>query len=414
MKIAIWHNLPSGGAKRALYYHTRGLLQRGHMLEAWCPSTANQDYLPLQEMIKVNIRDMPWKSLSPKSSSFQKLRWGVHEFFQNIKALDEHTRQCAAEINKGGFDVLYAHSSAFLSVAPIARYVTGPKVLFLHEPNRQVFEALPEIPWLTPAFSLRTLQPASFVEYVKGRILARYRMTLAREEWHNIRSFNLILCNSYFSRENILRAYGVDARVCYLGIDTNLFEKRSVQKDNVVIGVGSFNPTKNVEFIISALAAVKEPRPRLFWIGNYSVAGYVELLNKFAADSRVDLTTREMVSDDTMIDLLNRALMMVYAPRLEPFGRTPLEANACGLPVVAVAEGGIRETVIDGVNGYLVDSDPSAMARAIERLRDNPELARTLGNKGMKFVAEKWSLNAANDRIEQLLENTITSVRRIS
>ena len=37
---------------------------------------------------------------------------------------------------------------------------------------------------------------------------------------------------------------------------------------------------------------------------------------------------------------------MLYAPRLEPFGLAPLEANACGLPVIAVPEGGVRETVV--------------------------------------------------------------------
>jgi glycosyltransferase involved in cell wall biosynthesis len=44
---------------------------------------------------------------------------------------------------------------------------------------------------------------------------------------------------------------------------------------------------------------------------------------------------------------------MAYAPRLEPLGLAPLEAGACGLPVVAVAEAGVRETVVDGITGSL-------------------------------------------------------------
>jgi len=55
-------------------------------------------------------------------------------------------------------------------------------------------------------------------------------------------------------------------------------------------------------------------------------------------------------------------------PRLEPFGFAPLEANACGFPVVAVAEEGIRGTVVDGVNGLLVEDHPDAIAHAIQRL----------------------------------------------
>src|SRR5438270_5425310 len=46
MKIAIWHNLPSGGAKRALHDQVVGLKARGHELEVWCPSSADPNYLP--------------------------------------------------------------------------------------------------------------------------------------------------------------------------------------------------------------------------------------------------------------------------------------------------------------------------------------------------------------------------------
>ena len=55
MKIAVWHNLPSGGGKRALYNHVRGLRERGHTLESWCPPTADQNYLPLSELIAEHV-----------------------------------------------------------------------------------------------------------------------------------------------------------------------------------------------------------------------------------------------------------------------------------------------------------------------------------------------------------------------
>jgi glycosyltransferase involved in cell wall biosynthesis len=96
-------------------------------------------------------------------------------------------------------------------------------------------------------------------------------------------------------------------------------------------------------------------------------------------------------------------MALLYAPRLEPFGLAPLEANACGLPVIAVAEGGVRETVVDQVNGLLVENNPVAMAEAIARLSSDPSLARKLGAKARHAVKENWDLNAAIDRLEQKL-----------
>jgi len=103
--------------------------------------------------------------------------------------------------------------------------------------------------------------------------------------------------------------------------------------------------------------------------------------------------------------------MMVYTPRLEPFGFAPLEANACGLPVVAVAEGGVRETIQDGVNGLLVEHDPQAVADAIEYLRNNPEEASRMGQTGAGLVAERWSVAAAVDRLEQNLQTVLNESR---
>jgi glycosyltransferase involved in cell wall biosynthesis len=95
--------------------------------------------------------------------------------------------------------------------------------------------------------------------------------------------------------------------------------------------------------------------------------------------------------------------VLAYAPRLEPFGFAPLEASACGLPVVAVAEGGMRETVIDGVNGLLCDPDTQAMANVLQRLLDDPTFAKRLGANGRALVQEHWSLEAAVDRLERRL-----------
>ena len=145
------------------------------------------------------------------------------------------------------------------------------------------------------------------------------------------------------------------------------------------------------------------PRPTLIWVGNIADTGYLDEMKALAHSRDVVFEAKVGVSDSELIDILNHAMALLYAPRLEPFGLAPLEANACGLPVIAVAEGGVRETMVDQVSGLLVENSPAAMAEAIERLSADPSLARKLGANARLPVKEKWNMNAAIDRLEQKL-----------
>ena len=69
----------------------------------------------------------------------------------------------------------------------------------------------------------------------------------------------------------------------------------------------------------------------------------------------------------------------------------------------------MRETVVDGVNGLLVDGEPDALAVALERLRDDPDLARDLGREGRRLAETKWSHSASTNRLIAKLEAEIAS-----
>src|SRR6266478_142067 len=406
MRIAVWHNLPSGGGKRALYYHVRGLVERGHSVEAWCPSTSDRNYLPLSEFITEHVVpfDIPQRNNFVAELPGDELR--------KAKALDQHCQRCAEEINRGDFDILFANSSVIHAVSSIGRYVKTKKVLYLQEPNRGLYEAGGDgLPWVAiPAVTRPWMHPRSYLRWFLGDLIHTHQLRiLARDERLNASAFDLILVNSYFSRESLLRAYGLDSTVCYLGVDTQLFVNHRYPRENFVVSVGQLFLNKNVEFVIKAVAKIGVPRPRLVWIANRGVDWYYEKMRSLAESHRVTFEARARIDDNELVDILNRATAMVYAPRLEPFGLAPLEANACGLPVIAVPEGGVRETIIDGVNGLLVQHQPQAMARAIERLRDDKHLTAQLGNNGSELVREKWSVNAAVERLEMQLTQAATA-----
>jgi glycosyltransferase involved in cell wall biosynthesis len=115
----------------------------------------------------------------------------------------------------------------------------------------------------------------------------------------------------------------------------------------------------------------------------------------------VNIVFKVRISDEEIVDLLNRATVMIYTPFLEPFGFAPLEANACGTPVVAIAEGGVRETIQQGINGYLISNDdPVAIGTALTKLLKNPELARQMGVISEQYVRENWTWTTAVERLE--------------
>ena len=410
MRIAVWHNLPSGGGKRALYYHVRGLIERGHSVEAWCPSTSDRNYLPLSELITEHV--LPIDIGQKGKSVARNPLLGLHgDQLRRAKALDEHCRQCAYEINRRNFDILFANSSIIQAVSSIGRYVKAKKVLYLQEPNRWLYEAGEGgLPWVAIPAATRSWMRPRYIRWFLWNLIDTQRLrVLARDERLNASAFDLILVNSYFSRETLLRVYGLDSTVCYLGVDTQLFVNHQHVRENFVVGVGQLTPSKNVEFVIKAVAKIGVPRPRLVWIANMGADWYYEKMRSLAESYEVTFEARASIDDNELVDILNRATAMVYAPRLEPFGLAPLEANACGLPVVAVAEGGVRETIIDGVNGFLVQHQPQMMAQAIQRLAHDKDLAAQLSKNGSKIVQEKWSVNAAVERLERQLTQAATA-----
>ena len=405
MKIAVWHNLPAGGGKRALYDHVRGLIKLGHQVEAWCPPSADQKYLPLSDLIIEHV--VPWAR--PATINRLDEFMITLEADREVQAMEAHCQICADEIDRGSFDILLANSCQFFAVTAIGRLTKTPAVIYLQEAYRPYYEALPESLWAArpvnfgSKWSIRRWRSA-FAD-LRSHLNMRVRV---REEIRNAKGFDRILVNSYFSRESLLRAYGVNSTVCYLGVDTDYFEDRHEERVPHVIGLGWLTETKNARLGIEALARMSEPRPKLIWVANVAASEYETEMRRLAAENQVSFEVRTRVPDADLIDLLNRGLVLFYAPRLEPFGLAPLEAAACGMPTISVAEGGLRETVIDNVTGFLVQHDADAVASAITRLRDDKTLAARLGANAHEVVVSRWTHQAASLRLEAELKRCTT------
>ena len=105
---------------------------------------------------------------------------------------------------------------------------------------------------------------------------------------------------------------------------------------------------------------------------------------------------------------VSKARFMIYTPRLEPFGLAPLEANACGTSVIGIAEGGVRETITHGRNGFLIDGvyDETFSAYA-EPLLTDKDAAIAMGRQARTFVQENWSYARLKENIVKAVGSVV-------
>lgn len=114
------------------------------------------------------------------------------------------------------------------------------------------------------------------------------------------------------------------------------------------------------------------------------------------------------VLHDAMPALYRASDVVVCTPWYEPFGIVPVEAMACGVPVVASAVGGMKDTVEDGVTGTLVhENDPGAVADAIRPYLHDEELRKRRGLAGRERACARYSWDAIGAETLKAYEKVI-------
>ncbi len=406
MKIAVWHNLPSGGSIRALNYHLKGLIERGHEIELWASNPTVDGILILPDSIKIHPIDL---EITQKELSFsEKLGSFFFEKTKKMLALESHSQKCAEAINQGNFDILFANTCRHFGTPHIARYTNIPSVLYLGEPYRPLYEALPTLIWegLESTYP-KLLRRSNWKIFLADLWNERTNRVHVREEKINYLAFDKVLVNSLYSNDTCMRVFGKAGEVCYLGIDTDIFKDLGLPKENFVIGLGNTFINKNPEFAIRSVALIQENRPKIIWVANMGDKKYTADLMALAKEKNVDFEIKKLIPDTELVELLNKALCMVYTSQLEPFGFAPLEANACKTPVVAIPQGGVRETIQPNFNGIWSNTH-TEMAKAIQYFQENPSQYEQIRLNGYENIFQKWTIQSCIDRLENALLSTKT------
>ena len=191
------------------------------------------------------------------------------------------------------------------------------------------------------------------------------------------------------------------------GVDSRLFAPAASdlslgrRRAPYAVVAARLQPLKGLDLAIEAIAAVPEAlRPELVVSGDASAdfEGYVDELSALARLTGVGENVHFIgpQSRQALAELLRQARLVLVPSHSETFGLVALEAAASGVPVVAAASGGLREAVVDGVTGVVIDSrDPRVWADAITRLLSDGDLSEGLARRARERAETLgWSRSA--------------------
>jgi glycosyltransferase involved in cell wall biosynthesis len=184
----------------------------------------------------------------------------------------------------------------------------------------------------------------------------------------SVRHVQRIIANSENIKSRIKKYYCRDAPVIYPPVDTSQFH--CIEYGDFWLSVNRVYPEKRIELQIEAFRQI--PDEKLIIVGGYSEGDHQSL---YAAKIQESLPSNVSllgeVPEDRLIDLYARCKGLICTAMDEDFGLTPLEAMASGKPVVAVDEGGFRETVTPQT-GLLVDASGDIIINAVKSISINP------------------------------------------
>jgi len=231
---------------------------------------------------------------------------------------------------------------------------------------------------------------------------------------------DLVVCNSIATQKNLTqRIPKLESKsiVIYNGIEIPKGSNPDkinlgFPVDNIVISlVGRISSWKGQQLLVSAfvILAKKHLNIKLVFLGSAPLNQEhfeISLKNKIAENKLQEHVVifpfqKEIAKFWNSIDIA-----VVPSTEPEPFGLVAAEAMLAKKAVIASNHGGLAEIVIDDVTGFLVaPNDAIALAEAISKLIDNPELRTQFGKKGHERVINEFSIERHVDQFEAIFEN---------
>ncbi len=303
-------------------------------------------------------------------------------FIQQLPLAREHFRHylplmplAVEQFDLSGYDLILSNSHAVAKGV-----IAGPDQLhiaYVNSPMRYAWDLQPQY-----------LREAGLERGVKSWLVKWFLHGLRSWDQHTSNGVDVFLANSRFIARRIWRVYRREAEVLYPPVDVSNFSLHEA-KEGFYLTASRMVPYKRIDLIVEAFRAM--PDKTLVVIGDGPE------MAKIRAKAGPNVTLMGYQSFNVLLDYLQRAKAFVFAAE-EDFGILPVEAQACGTPVIAFGKGGALETVRgqtdDRPTGvFFTDQTSTAIQAAVslfEEMQDRLSPAQCREN-ALRFSTERFN-----------------------
>ncbi|MBR8463712.1 glycosyltransferase family 4 protein [Campylobacter sp. faydin G-24] len=223
---------------------------------------------------------------------------------------------------------------------------------------------------------------------IKGYIAKYFLHKIRIWDIATVNRVDYFIANSNYIANRIKKIYGKDSSVIYPPVDTSKFDVKS-DKENFYLTASRMVPYKKIDLIVEAFAKTDK---------KLVVVGDGPDMKKIKSKAGKNIEILGYQNDNVMIDLMQRARAFVFAAK-EDFGITPVEAQACGTPVICLSKGGTKETVIDMISGvHFNEQSIQSLLQAIDKFERNIDVfdISKIRKNALKFSKERFEYEIKN------------------
>ena len=236
---------------------------------------------------------------------------------------------------------------------------------------------------------------------IKGALAKFILERLRKWDYNTAQQVDFFIANSNYIKDRIKRAYNREAEVIYPPVDIENFKLRE-QKDDFYLTVSRMVPYKKVDLIVEAFSGTGQP---------LVVIGDGPDFSKVKSRARSNIEFLGYQEDNVLTDYMQRAKAFIFAAE-EDFGIVPVEAQACGTPVIAFGRGGVTESVIPVQNStdasptgiFFDEQSPASLIDAVKRFES---LSDKFDPHEIRKNAERFGIERFRHELEEFISKKI-------